>query len=82
MTANLDVEYRAPAPVDGFYVLRAETKRVEGRKAWVEGRIETLVVGGDESVVVAEGRALFIEPRQAAVSFGFGGGLGICADSL
>lgn len=82
VTANLEIDYGAPAPVDEFYVLTAETKRVEGRKAWVGGRIETLAVGGGESVVVAEGRALFIEPRQAAVSFGIAGGLGIGADSL
>lgn len=48
-------------------VLRAETTKVEGRKAWVKGWLETL---GDEeggkSVVLTEGEALFIEPRQAA----------------
>lgn len=68
VTANLNIDYRAPAPVDGVYVLRAETARVQGRKAWVDGRIETLPVGGCEAALVAEARALFIEPKQVAVS--------------
>ena len=42
---------------------------VEGRKAWVEGRIETLPEDGKEPEVLVEAKALFIEPRQAAVCF-------------
>ena len=68
MTANLNINYRAPAPAGNFVVLRAVTTKVEGRKAWVEGRIETLVGEGETPVVLAEATALFIEPRQAAVS--------------
>jgi 3'-phosphoadenosine 5'-phosphosulfate synthase len=48
-------------------VLRAWTTKVEGRKAWVEGRLETLVGEGEKAVVLVEASALFIEPRQAAV---------------
>lgn len=68
MTANLNINYRAPAPAGAFVVLRAVTTKVEGRKAWVEGRIETLVSEGEKPLVLAEASALFIEPRQAAVS--------------
>jgi adenylylsulfate kinase len=68
MTANLNINYRAPALAGNFVVLRATTTKVEGRKAWVEGRIETLVGEGEKPVVLAEATALFIEPRQAAVS--------------
>jgi hypothetical protein len=53
---------------DSYVALRAETVRVEGRKAWVEGRIETLPEEGKEPVVLVEAKALFIEPKQAAVS--------------
>ncbi len=67
MTANLNINYRSPAPAGTFIVLRAETTKVEGRKAWVEGRIETLVGEGETPVVLVEASALFIEPRQAAV---------------
>jgi len=68
MTANLNINYRAPAPGGSFVILRATTTKVEGRKAWVEGRIETLVPPGEKPIVLAEATALFIEPRQAAVS--------------
>lgn len=67
MTANLNVNYRAPAPAGTYVVLRARTTKVEGRKAWVEGRIETLVAKGETPVVLADATALFIEPKQAAV---------------
>lgn len=66
MTANLNINYRAPAPTDSFVVLRAKTTNVEGRKAWVEGHIETLVEEGEKPTVLVEASALFIEPRQAA----------------
>ncbi|KAI0484744.1 HotDog domain-containing protein [Xylariaceae sp. FL0804] len=67
MTANLNINYRAPARADSYVVLRATTTKVEGRKAWVEGRIETLVDEGETPVVLAEATALFIEPKHAAV---------------
>jgi 3'-phosphoadenosine 5'-phosphosulfate synthase len=73
MTASLKLDYRAPMPTDRYIVLRATTTKVEGRKAWVEGRVETLLTEeeialGQKAVVYAEASALFIEPRQAAVS--------------
>ncbi|OQE38027.1 hypothetical protein PENCOP_c009G07740 [Penicillium coprophilum] len=66
VTANLNIDYRAPAMANQYVALRAETVKVEGRKAWVEGRIETLPIDGTEPVVLVEAKALFIEPRQAA----------------
>lgn len=69
VTANLNIDYRAPARAPAFFALRAETVKVEGRKAWVEGRIETLPEDGKEPTVLVEAKALFIEPKQAAVSF-------------
>ncbi|KAJ4296838.1 hypothetical protein N0V90_006886 [Kalmusia sp. IMI 367209] len=67
VTASLKVDYKAPAMAGQVLVLRAETTRVEGRKAWVKGRLETLV---DESkrekpIVVTEAEALYIEPKMA-----------------
>ncbi|KAJ9201306.1 hypothetical protein DTO164E3_3613 [Paecilomyces variotii] len=66
VTANLNIDYRRPAPANAYAVLRAETTKVEGRKAWVEGRIETLPEEGKEPVVLVEAKALFIEPKGAA----------------
>ena len=72
MTANLNIDYRKPALPDRLYVLSAETVRVEGRKAWVEGNITLLPeneVEGEkrEKVVVTEAKALFVEPKFAEV---------------
>ncbi|KAF1965528.1 Thioesterase/thiol ester dehydrase-isomerase [Bimuria novae-zelandiae CBS 107.79] len=67
VTASLKVDYKAPAMAGQVFVLRAETTRVEGRKAWVKGRLETLVdeSKGEKPLVVTEAEALFIEPRMA-----------------
>ncbi|KAI1467463.1 Thioesterase/thiol ester dehydrase-isomerase [Daldinia caldariorum] len=67
LTANLNINYRAPAPADSYVVLRATTTKVEGRKAWVEGRIETLVGEGETPLVLAEATALFVSPKNAAL---------------
>ncbi|QSS49509.1 thioesterase [Histoplasma capsulatum var. duboisii H88] len=66
VTANLNIDYRSPAPAGSFFVVRADTVKVEGRKAWVEGRIETLPDEGQEPLVVAQAKALFVEPKNAA----------------
>ena len=68
VTASLKLDYKAPAMAGQVFVLRAETTRVEGRKAWVKGRLETLVdeSKGEKPLVVTEAEALFIEPRMAA----------------
>ncbi|RXG43323.1 hypothetical protein VDGE_02994 [Verticillium dahliae] len=65
VTARLEVNYRKPTPAGTFVVLRAETQRVEGRKAWVAGRIETLVdeSKGEKPVVLVEANGLFISPK-------------------
>ena len=67
VTANLNINYRSPAPAGRYFVLRATTTKVEGRKAWVEGRLETLEDDGKKPTTVAEGNGLFISPRHAAV---------------
>lgn len=71
MTANLNIDYRKPAVPDRLYVLTAETVRVEGRKAYVEGKItmlpESEAEEEGEKVVVTEGKALFVEPKFAEV---------------
>jgi acyl-coenzyme A thioesterase PaaI-like protein len=67
MTAKLEINYKAPAMADQYLVLKATTTKVEGRKAWIEGRIETLPKEGEEPVVLATAEALYISPRQAAL---------------
>ncbi|KAL3471528.1 HotDog domain-containing protein [Aspergillus californicus] len=66
MTANLNVDFRKPALPGRVYVLRAETVKVEGRKAWVEGKLMMMPLAEEgEAVMVAEARALFVEPKFA-----------------
>jgi 3'-phosphoadenosine 5'-phosphosulfate synthase len=68
MTAKLEIDYKAPAVADQYLVLRATTTKVEGRKAWVEGHIETLPTDeGQQPVILATARALYVSPRQASV---------------
>ncbi|KAF2182251.1 hypothetical protein K469DRAFT_670172 [Zopfia rhizophila CBS 207.26] len=68
VTASLKIDYRKPCLASQYVVLRAETTKVEGRKAWVKGRLETLVdeSKGEKPDVLVEAEALFIEPKQAA----------------
>lgn len=68
MTANLNINYRRPLPAGSFAVIRCVTTRVEGRKAWVEGTLENLAGEGEDRIAYCVADALFIEPKQAAVS--------------
>ena len=61
VTATLKVDYRKPVEADAYYVLRARTTKVEGRKAWVTGWIEKL---GDEEDEVAEDGVKGIESGE------------------
>ncbi|KAK3305096.1 HotDog domain-containing protein [Chaetomium strumarium] len=73
MTAKLEINYMQPAVANQYLVLRATTVKVEGRKAWVEGHIETLPTGeGQQPTVLTTASALFISPKQASVQNGKG----------
>jgi acyl-coenzyme A thioesterase PaaI-like protein len=67
VTASLKVDYRTPCKAGQYVVLRAETTKFEGRKAWVKGRLETLPPDGSQGNLLVEAEALFIEPRNAAI---------------
>lgn len=69
VTANLKIDYRKPTPAGSFLVLRAQTTKVEGRKAWVKGHLESLAAPGETPTVFAEAEGLFVSPKYAAVSF-------------
>ena len=66
VTAWLKVDYRKPCMANQYVVLSANTTKVEGRKAWVKGRLEVLNADGTTGALVAEAEALFVEPKQAA----------------
>lgn len=70
MTAKLEINYKKPAVADQYLVLRATTVRAEGRKAWVEGQIETLPTEeGQEPTILATASALYVSPKQASVCY-------------
>ncbi|KAL8851288.1 MAG: hypothetical protein Q9221_003818 [Calogaya cf. arnoldii] len=58
VTARLEIDFRRPTRCEGFVILKARTQRVEGRKAWVKGRVEVLSMaeGGDMGTVTNQGK--------------------------
>lgn len=68
LTANLTINYRNPVRAESYVVLRSKTVKVDGRKVWVEGTLESLPEEGETPVIYTEASALFIEPKQAKVS--------------
>ena len=68
VTASLQINYKKPTKADQYLVLKATTTKVEGRKAFVEGHIETMPENGEEPEILVSANALFIEPKHAAVS--------------
>ena len=70
VTASLNINYRSPAKAGSYVVLKAKTTKVEGRKAWASGTIETLGEGEEPGTVLVEASGLFVEPKYAAVRLG------------
>jgi acyl-coenzyme A thioesterase PaaI-like protein len=54
LTAVLTVRYRAPTPIETELTLEAKVVRTDGRKAFVEARLQA------GSVVTAEGEGIFV----------------------
>lgn len=71
MTAELSITYRSPVFSRNYVVLRVSVTKIDGRKIWVKGQIETLVTEGEKPVLMVEASALFIELRQSAVGASF-----------
>lgn len=65
VTASLKIDYRQPCPGGSYVVFKAETTKVEGRKAWAKGWIELLGEEDGTGVKLVEAEALFVEPRNA-----------------
>ncbi|KAL8997531.1 MAG: hypothetical protein Q9169_003226 [Polycauliona sp. 2 TL-2023] len=55
VTARLEIDYRKPVRCEGLVVLKARTEKVEGRKAWVKGRVESLDMNEKGGGVVGRG---------------------------
>ncbi|KAF8600067.1 Thioesterase/thiol ester dehydrase-isomerase [Ceratobasidium sp. AG-I] len=61
VTANLSVNYRAPARADQFIYIQTRLDKLEGRKATVSGTIRSL----ESNEVLTEANALFVQPKYA-----------------
>ncbi|ORY75456.1 thioesterase family protein, partial [Protomyces lactucae-debilis] len=66
VTANLNVDYRKPTKANQLVMLKAKTLKVEGRKAWVEGKIVSMDADKEGDTLV-QAKALFVEPKYAAL---------------
>ncbi|KAF7556249.1 hypothetical protein G7046_g6347 [Stylonectria norvegica] len=62
VTVKLELEYKSPISVDSVVLVRAFTKKVEGRKAYVEAVIQDANDGRD----LVKAAALFVQPKWAA----------------
>jgi acyl-coenzyme A thioesterase PaaI-like protein len=62
VTAKLELQYKNPIPVNSIILIRADTKDVQGRKAWVEAIVQDANDGHD----LVKATALFVQPKWAA----------------
>jgi len=56
VTANLDVNFRAPLPADSDFVIRVCHDNTEGRKIYLSARLES----PDGKILYSEATALFL----------------------
>jgi acyl-coenzyme A thioesterase PaaI-like protein len=62
VTARLELDYKSPIPVGSFILIRANTREIQGRKAWVDAVIEDACSGQ----LLVKATTLYIEPKWAA----------------
>ncbi|KPI40542.1 uncharacterized protein AB675_7798 [Cyphellophora attinorum] len=62
VTAKMEIAYKSPMKVDSVIVIRAWTKDIQGRKAFVEAVVEDAA----ERRLIASATALFIQPKWAS----------------
>jgi len=60
VTANLNVNYRAPTKADQFIVVKTYLTEQKGRKAVVSARVEDM-----EGNVLQDATAIFVQPKYA-----------------
>ncbi|RDB27286.1 hypothetical protein Hypma_004371 [Hypsizygus marmoreus] len=60
VTAQLQLNYRAPTRADQFIIIRTFVEEVNGRKVRVKGLVEDL-----EGNILVEAQAMFVQPRYA-----------------
>lgn len=63
-TARLEVNYRKPLPTNIVILCTAKVDNVEGRKIWTSAEMRNKPEGFEDSVMYAEGRALYVTARS------------------
>ncbi|KAH7037528.1 HotDog domain-containing protein, partial [Microdochium trichocladiopsis] len=58
VTANLEMDYKAPTRTEGFYVIRDKGNGKGDRKRWVVGSLERM-----DGTVCVKAKALFVVPK-------------------
>ncbi|KAF0700371.1 Aste57867_9076 [Aphanomyces stellatus] len=61
-TANLNVNYRRPMPVERAGIITAEMEKIEGRKVYMKARLEDC-----EGGVYTEATSLYLLPNEAVI---------------
>jgi acyl-coenzyme A thioesterase PaaI-like protein len=69
MTAHLELDYRAPLPLEAKLVLRARVAENAGRKSVITG---TIALADDPDRILVEARGVFVMPRPEQVAAYFG----------
>ncbi len=77
VTANLNVDFRAPLPSGSNVIIRVYQEKIEGRKIYLSARMESRSSDGDgdegeETILYAEANALFIRIDKNKVKLGGG----------
>ena len=62
MTANLNMNYRAPCRAGTTVVVRCVTEKAEGRKRFLKGEVRN----ASDGTLVAEATSLLVRPRPKA----------------
>ncbi|KAJ5734909.1 thioesterase [Penicillium malachiteum] len=68
VTGNLTIDYRSALPTNSYVVLRANVVKVDGRKVFVDGSVETLAVIEDQQPkAIAHAKGIYLEGIQTAI---------------
>lgn len=64
VTAKLSIDFKNQAPPGSTVVLRANVIEVKGRKAVIEGDLQTLPMNpGELPIVIAQSKCILVEPK-------------------
>lgn len=63
VTAYLNLDYRSPTWSDLYVVVKSRITHVDGRKFFIDGKVETLAFDNEEPTVLVEAKQLIVIPK-------------------